>query len=190
MEEQEKPAPRQAEAKPQPAQEKRLSDVLQTVRIAIDTYDDIFSDFDPSPYETRTLSVDFLKELRRRYAETPRGDFVITFTLPRPLRSDRTEALVKKRIKDYFRWRLKDVEKRRVESMQKGALRLLIGIILSLLLLVFPQLDTMPVLTLMSVLIWYVLWTGFEYLFEAARRLKRKQDFHEKFLKAGYAFFD
>lgn len=188
MQESQEPAP--AEPRRQAAEKQTVTDVLQTVRIAIDTYDDIFSDFDPSPYQTRTLSVDFLKELRRRYSETPRGDFAITFTIPHPLRSERTEALVKKRVKDYFKWRLKDVEKRRAESMQKGALRLLIGIILSLLLLVFPQLDTMPALTLMSVLIWYVLWTGFEYIFEAARRLKRKQDFCEKFLKAGYSFVD
>jgi hypothetical protein len=182
------PAAKPASAPEQAAEKKTVADVLQTVSIALDTYDDIFSDFDPSPYEKRILSVDFLKELRRRYAENTRGEFAITFTLPRPIRSEKTEALVKKRIKDYFRGMLKDVEKLRVESMQKGALRLLIGVILSLLLLLFPQLDVMPVLTIVSVLIWYVLWTGFEYIFEAARRLKRKQAFYEKFLKAGYSF--
>ncbi len=172
------------------AEPRSVTDVLQTAQIALDTYDDVFSDFDPSPYQTRILSDDFLRELHRRYAETPKGDFVINFTMPHPLRSEKTELLVKKRIKDYFKSRLKDVEKLRREKMQKGAVRLAIGISLSLLLLVFPQLDVIPVLTLISVLIWYVLWTGFEYIFEAARRLKRKQAFYDRFLRAEFNFMD
>lgn len=188
------PKPETGDRKPaarNPEPEARtVSDVLQSVRIALDTYDDIFSDFDPSPYETRILSDDFLNELRRRHAENRRGDFVITFTLPHALRAEKTEALVKKRIKDFFRARLKDVDKLRREKMQKGALRLLIGAILSVLLIIFPQLDAVPVLTIISVLIWYVFWTGFEYIFEAARRLARRKAFYDKFLRAEYVFRD
>jgi hypothetical protein len=40
------------------------------------------------------------------------------------------------------------------------------------------------------VLIWYVLWSGFEELFDVSRRLKRKEAFYDKFLRAEYNFMD
>jgi len=185
-----KPAQPAEQKQVQKAAEPKVSDVLQSVRVALDSYDDIFSDFDPSPYETRILSDDFLKELRRRYAERRKGEFAVSFTLPRSLRSEKTEALVRKRIKDYFKARLKELAKERRDRLKNGGLRLLAGAVLSLPLIFLPQLDIVPVLTLVSVLIWYVLWSGFEELFEVSSRLRRRQSFYEKFLRADYNFMD
>jgi hypothetical protein len=56
---------------------KSVSDIFQIAPIALDTYDDIFSDFDPSPFDHRVISEDFLSELRRRYNLTPKDNFVV-----------------------------------------------------------------------------------------------------------------
>ncbi len=188
MEEAKKSGPGPAVQKP--ADARTVSDVLQTAQIALDGYDDIFSDFDPSPYERRLLSDDFLRELRRRHAEKRKGEFVVNFTLPGSLRSEKTEALVRKRIKDYFKARLRETAKERKDKLKEGVLRLVVGVMLSILLIVFPQLDVVPLLTILSVLIWYVLWSGFEELFDVSRRLKRKEAFYDKFLRAEYNFMD
>jgi len=192
-------------AKPEPAQTskaeprkpgqlriepKTMTNALQIAQIALDTYDDIFSDFDPSPYETRLLSDDFLNELRRRYAERGRGEFVVNFTLPKSVRSEKTEALIKKRIKDYFRAKLKTVEKDRKESVKKGILRFAAGLAISLGILFVPGLETIPLITILSVLTWFLLWTGYDHLFETSHRLRRRKAFYEKFLKAEYKFVD
>jgi hypothetical protein len=191
MEEQKKPEQKAAVAAVQkPVDPRSVTDLLQTAQIALDTYDDIFSDFDPSPYEKRLLSDDFLNELRRRHAERRKGEFVVNFTLPKALRSEKTEALVRKRIKDYFKGRLRETGKERRDKLREGLLRLFIGLVFSLMLVVFPQLDIIPLLTILSVLIWYVLWSGFEELFDVSRRLKRKEAFYEKFLRAEYNFMD
>lgn len=169
---------------------KTMTNALQIAQIALDTYDDLFSDFDPSPYETRILSDDLLKELRRRYAERGRGEFVVNFSLPKALRSEKTEALIKKRIKDYFRTKLKTVEKDRKESVKKGALRFAAGLAVSLGLLFVPALDAVPFITILSVLTWFLFWTGYDHLFEASHRLRKRKAFYEKFLKAEYKFVD
>ena len=39
-------------------------------------------------------------------------------------------------------------------------------------------------------LIWYVLWTGFDALFDYPMRLRRRRSFYEKFIKAEFKFFD
>lgn len=167
---------------------KTFLESLQITKIALDSYDDIFSDFDPSPYETRLLSEDFLTELNRRSAENRKANFVITFTIPRILRSEKTEVLIKKRIKEHFRKNLRDLERIKREKTYQGVIRVFVGILISVSLFLIPQLDAVPIITILSVLIWYALWSGFEYLFESPRRLRRKIIPVEKFIKAEYEF--
>jgi len=169
---------------------KKVSDVLQSVHIALDSYDDIFSDFDPSPYETRILSDDFLNELKKHYIETPRGTFSIVFTLPHALRSDKKEVLIKKRIKDYFKSRLKEVDRTVKERLRRGGARVAVGLTLSLLVLVVPIMDHVLVAALLSPLLWYLMWSGFETVFEVSHKLRKRKSFLEKFLKSEYHFRD
>lgn len=169
---------------------KTVSDALQITQVALDSYDDIFSDFDPSPYETRLLSDDFITELRRHYAENRKGEFIIHFTIPKTLRSEKTESLVKRRIKDHFRTRLKELEKESGDRMKKGIIRVSIGIFFLFLTLFIPSLDIHPYVEIMSVFSWYFIWAGLELIFESSSRLRRKIVFSEKFLRAEYKFID
>ncbi len=167
---------------------KTVSDVLQIVDIALDSYDDIFSDFDPSPFATRILSEDFLNELFRRYSHTPKGRFVVNFTIPKALRSEKTETLIRKRLKDHFKERDLLWEGRIRERLRIGLIRLAIGAVISAAILIFPPLDVPPVLTLLSVLVWYFMWTGFDSLIEVPTRLRRKKERADKYLLADYNF--
>ncbi len=176
------------ENKPQiPA--KTFTEALQRADIALDSYDDIFSDFDPSPYEKRLLSEDFIYELRRRYAATGKGEFMVNLTLPKALRSDKVEGLVKKRIKEHFKSRVREIERRTREKARNGAIRLIIGILLAVGLFSVPEFETVPLMTIFSVLIWYSIWSGLESVLEASSSLGRKKAFAEKFMKAEYNFF-
>ena len=165
-----------------------VSDVLQKAVIALDSYDDIFSDFDPSPYEKRLLSADFLRELRRRHAATPKSQFEISFTLPKALRSEKTESLIRKRIKDHFKSELKETDRKAREHVRTGGIRLAVGIFLTLLIFFVPQLDIVPYVTILSVLIWYTIWSGIENMSEASVHIWKRKAFAEKFHKAEYNF--
>jgi hypothetical protein len=168
---------------------KTVSDVLQRVDMALDVYDDLFSDFDPSPYHTRLLSEDFLSELRRRYISTGENDIVVNFTMPEALRNDKTESLIKRRIKDHFKMRVRAIKQKAREKADNGIIRLAGGILLSIALFMIPELDTVPLLTIFSVLIWYSIWSGLENVLEASTSLGRKKAFAEKFMRADYIFF-
>ncbi len=173
------------DGKPSP---KTVSDVFQIVDIALDSYDDIFSDFDPSPYATRILSEDFLNELFRRYSRTGKGRVVVNFTIPRAMRSEKTETLIRKRLKDHFKERDRLWEGRIKERIRIGLARLAIGAAISAAILIFPDLDVVPVITLLSVLVWYFMWTGFDSLIEVPMRLRRKKDRADRYLMADYNF--
>lgn len=166
-----------------------VSDVFQKVDMALDSYDDLFSDFDPSPYQRRLLSEDFLSELRRRYASTGESEIAVNFTLPRSVRNEKTEQLIKKRVKEHFKARLKIIKQKTREKADNGIIRIACGILLSIALFIFPELDVVPLLTLFSVLIWYSLWSGFENVLEASSSLWKKKAFAEKFMRAEYLFF-
>ena len=168
---------------------KTVSDVLQKVDMALDVYDDLFSDFDPSPYHTRLLSEDFLSELRRRYVSTGENDIVVNFTIPEALRNDKTESLIKKRIKEHFKMRVRAIKQKAREKVDNGVIRLAGGILLSIALFIIPELETVPLLTIFSVLIWYSIWSGLENVLEASSSLGRKKAFAEKFMRADYIFF-
>ena len=167
---------------------KTVSDVLQIVDIALDGYDDLFSDFDPSPYTTRILSEDFLSELFRRYSQTPKGRIVINFSIPKALRSEKTESLIRKRLRDHFKDRDRVWEGRIRDKIRIGLVRLGIGAIVSAAILLVPQFEVPTVLTLLSVLVWYFMWTGFDSIIEVPAKLRRKKERTDKLLVAEYNF--
>ena len=169
---------------------KPLTDVLQISQIALDSYDDIFSDFDPSPYDKRTISEDLIREMKRRYYETPHGNFIVHFTLPKHLRSEKIEALTKHRIKEHFRERNKTMHGEIFEVRKNGYVRLLIGLVLGALNVISEGLKNPTILNSFLVLSWYLMWSGFEKIFETHGRYRNDLIFLEKFAKAEYVFMD
>ncbi len=175
---------------PKDADVKTVSDALKSIQIALDNYDDIFSDFDPSPYPRRLLSNDFLKELYRRYALNRKEEFIVNFTLPKKERSPKTEEVIRKRLKDHFRGRLRKADKKAKELRRNGVVRIAVGFAVSTLMLFSPGAELLPLVTMVSVLAWYLLWSGYENFFEAAGKTSSRRLYYERFLKAKYNFAD
>jgi hypothetical protein len=167
---------------------------IQDISIAIDSWDDIFSDFDPSPLEQRILSEDFLSELKKRYRETQRGNFLITIYAPLSLRDESSEKIVLKRLKQYFKFRHLGLQKEFNESVGKGLIFVVMGILfLSTLTLVayFKLLGTLA-LELLSILLmplgWFGIWEGFSRVIDPAPMLKQDLGLFAKLAKATYKF--
>src|SRR3989338_253090 len=95
---------------------------LREITLQLDTYDDIFSDFDPRPYAKRELSEDFLKEIQRRYLEDNRGGFEVLFTLPSQVRDTAGEALIKKRLRAHFSFMMKNESDSIKKTVKRGYL--------------------------------------------------------------------
>ncbi|MFH1684807.1 MAG: hypothetical protein ABH983_00730 [Candidatus Micrarchaeota archaeon] len=167
-----------------------VTDILKTTQVALDNYEDIFSDFDYSDYSKRLLSSDFLKELRRRYEERKKGEYEVTFTLPKNQRNAKTESLIKKRIKNHFKVHLTDIDRIIKQNQLRGLVKVVVGFLISIFLFTFSLPEIVPVITLLSVLSWYFLWAGYTDIFEGAQKLRGKQEFFENFHKAKFSFVD
>jgi len=168
--------------------ELKFATAFKAIQIALDDYQDIFSDFDTAPFHRRTLSDDFLKEIERRYVETEKGEFEVRLTLPESKREQKVESVIKKRLKDYFIMLLKekqgDLEKRK----KFGIIKILAGIATIVAVFEFPIIGTTSLATIFSVFAWYSMWSGYENLFEVPWKIERERNFLKKFSRARYYF--
>ncbi|MFH1222105.1 MAG: hypothetical protein V1492_03405 [Candidatus Micrarchaeota archaeon] len=175
-------------------EEKKPATFLNLVHIALDTYDDIFSDFDASPYSTRILSDDFLKEVQKRYVERKRGGFEIRFTLPKALRNAKTETLIKKRLKDYFELLLKNTHYELKKKRIRGWTYIGAGFVLlaSQLYLAAQPDGNSYIVKLLEILMvpagWYGMFVGIENILETPAKLEDQQKFYERLKNANYLF--
>lgn len=172
---------------------KNLSAYLGSVDIALDSYDDIFSDFDPSPFERRALSGDFIKELMRRYSETRHGKIEVVFSLPRAARNRDIEALIKTGLREHFEWQLDELWADINEDRRTGGLYIGVGavvIALSTLLTMYAQ--EQAILKILGEIIlvpgWLGEFMGLEKILESKARRKKQCEFLEQFRDALYVF--
>ncbi|MEI7477473.1 MAG: hypothetical protein WCJ81_02910 [bacterium] len=70
--------------------------------LILDTYGDIFSSFDPRPYEERALSDDFLDECKKITDDKKIDLLELRLLIPKAQRSVVDEELIKKRLHAYF----------------------------------------------------------------------------------------
>ncbi len=71
------------------------------ISLILDSYNDIFSDFDPRPYSERSISDDFLRECKN--AARHKGEKVeLRLLVPRQKRISEDELKIKKRLKNHF----------------------------------------------------------------------------------------
>lgn len=167
---------------------------IQEISIAIDSWDDIFSDFDPSPLEQRILSEDFLNELKKRYRETHRGGYVMTIYAPASLRDDVTERIVIKRLKQYFKLRHLSVLKEINAARRRGFLFVVFGVIflVSLTLVTYYKLIDPLVIELLAIVLmplgWFGIWEGFSRIIDPSVLDKQEAEVFGKLARAAVKF--
>lgn len=173
--------------------EEHIKDI-QEITIAIDSWDDVFSDFDPSPIDQRILSEDFLSELKKRYRENQRGNFIITIYAPPSMKDDLTEKLVTKRLKQYFKFQHLAVSKEVTTAIRKGFIFVVGGVFalsVQTLLTYFQLLERLAI-ELMGIILmplgWFGIWEGFSRLIEPAPFLKQEKEIFAKLSRASIKF--
>ena len=165
------------------------------VIVALDVYDDIFSDFDTRPYSERGLSEDFLKELSSRTLETPRGELEVLLVMPRALRNEKDESVMKNRLRKHFSQELKRLLANREEKRRHGFVYFAIGaglLVLEVYLIEQSQ-NVSPVVFALSQAIalpagWFFAYTGLEKILQPYGEDVEKFEFIRNMHAAGYRF--
>ena len=173
--------------------EQRISD-LREIAIVIDTWDDIFSDFDPRPLNERTISGDFMDELKKRYLETPRGNMQIIVYAPVGLKDEKSEQMVVRRLKSHFKYMMVEVKREIAQARIRGIVFLCVGFAALAFITLATYLKFMHEIVFSVVQIpllplgWFGMWEGFSKLVDAMPRQAAQEDLYDKLSKARYDF--
>ena len=168
------------------------------ISLILDSYHDLFSDFDPRGYSERTISDDFLFECRRAIRDRPYEEFELRLLMPKLKRNLNDELKIKKRLKDYFQKHVHE-KKREVRSIVRTGLFMAgIGFFLMILgaWLIFTKFSEGTFLAAVLTIVlepsgWFFFWEGMAkaiFLNEDERKRKRDLEFYSKISRAQVYF--
>jgi len=148
----------------------------------LDSYDDIYSDFDSRHYQSRKISEDFVAELRFEIKNLPDSPNMILFLTARK-RKKSLELVIAPSLHSFFTSQFKWHRDLCQQKLTKGLLLLIIGVMVMLLnsWLIYGA----PVSFLfvcIKVLLepagWFLLWAGLDFLFYDFSDFRKTRDFY------------
>ena len=163
------------------------------IPLILDSYDDLFSDFDPRPYSERAMSGDFLFECKKAAAEKKKRIHLRLF-VPKAKRNHLDEVKIKKRMSEHFHKHF--MEKKREISKIKlsGFSWFIIGSITILLAALLLKSDTSLLYTILYTFTspagWFFMWEGLGKILLISEEKKTEYDFYKKMSDALISFAD
>lgn len=168
-----------------PPEEKVRLLKMSEISLSLDTYDDIFSDFDPRPYYERALSDDFLYEAKRASREKKSGKIELHFLIPQNARNHDTERIIIKRLHEHFKKHHALLHGEMDKTRNTGAVFTFIGM---LMMVAATYISTMKsedfIFNLLFVVMepagWFITWFGLDNIFYISAQKKPDLEFYEK----------
>jgi len=171
--------------------EKLLS--MSEISLWLDNYDDIFSDFDPRSYSERSVSIDFLDEIKRASRDKETGAIELRFLIPKNLRSAEKENQIKKRLHEHFKRHHNLLEQEKKKTVRKGLSIAGCGFA-SMFLAVFvksslnQELLQIALSTLLEPAGWFMMFFGLDMAFGSSKEKQAELDFYHKMSQAEISF--
>ena len=160
------------------------------ISLVIDSYNDLFSDFDPRPSSERALSDDFLLECKKA-AEVKEIGLELRMLVPVAKRKIFEESVIKKRLKYYFQKHFKEKENEIKKIKSEGLLWFLLG---SVIMLITTALYNYPGFFFHFLFVigqpagWFTFWEGLGKIFITAKEKIPEYEFYKKMNSARIIF--
>jgi hypothetical protein len=166
---------------------------MTDIKLWLDSYNDIYSDFDSRHYLKRRISEDFLDELRNelKISESLNGDII--FLLPQTERDVSSEKVIAKGLTEYFKKQYGFHKNKCQHKLNKGVLLFASGFFIMLLnsWCSFHYKETFIIIffrILLEPAGWFLLWAAFDFLFYDFTKLKTVRDFYRLLSNANINF--
>jgi hypothetical protein len=152
------------------------------IAISLDTYDDLFSDFDVRGYADRALSRDFLDELHVRLRRMlDKTGLEIVLLIPEGRRSLPDEARIVERLRRFYAEREAHYVKEDRNAALRGLAFIGIGLALSALAnYIVERFRSMPLFNdFLLIPSWFFVWNGFDCLIKRGELRKKRRYYAE-----------
>ncbi len=153
--------------------------------IWLDTYDDLYSDFDSRHFSRRLVSEDFLHELKRNAKEIREPVTDLVLHIPAAARQLQVEAGIIQSLNTYFQNQYLSIKSEISQFRRRGLMLTLLGFVLLIAAAYLHYIDAASFLfSAIRVILepggWFLIWNGLETLIYDMRAKKVQYDFLEK----------
>jgi hypothetical protein len=167
---------------------------LSEISLWLDSYNDIFSSFDPRPYSERALSEDFLNEAKRASIDKNEATIELKLLIPHAKRNLREENLIRKRLREHFRKHFAITKQGKKSIVKKGLLMALVGVIMMVGVTFILSKDYKTFLSSLAIVLlepggWFMFWEGLDLVFFKAKEENSTLEFYEKMSNCQITFF-
>lgn len=160
----------------------------------LDNYNDLFSPFDPRPFQYRSTSHDMLSELKRAAKDKNYKGINLKLVVPKNKRRVITEKIIKFRLKDHFEKHYDILRKERMNFIKNGIIYAISGLILMVtgaIVSFFTDQDTFFQHFLVILLEpggWFLFWEGLYLSIFDSRYKTPDYEFYKKMIKCKVLF--
>lgn len=175
-----------------PAAKLRLPKIAE-ISVWLDDYDDLFSDFDPRPFEERAVSDDFLHEAKTFSREKPAGQFELVLLVPHKLQDTGKESVIVKRLHEFFAHNHRRAHAAVASNRRTGAGLTALSLVLLLFAAWLSSVHSQRLLVNFFLVVlepagWFTIWNGFERLFFVPAQLASDRVFFDKMSRCTISF--
>lgn len=163
------------------------------IKMWLDSYDDLFSDFDPRPYSRRAVSDDFIGQAKKVARDHLGNIDSLLLLLPESVRKQEHETAISRRLHSFFihsceliKADMKRIQKRAFSFLLAGVFFMLLAGYISY--LEPPQFYVHIILVLFEPAGWFLFWTGLDHLFSDSGKTKKELNFFKQMSAAGIKF--
>jgi len=162
------------------------------IPLVLDSYDDIFSDFDARPYSHKALSGDFLLECKK--ASIDKNERIrLRFFLQKNKRNPLEEIKIKKRLKEHFNKHLKKKKREIAGIKMEGTFWVIMGSIMMVVSAFFLGKQQLSfAINLLTTLVqpagWFFLWEGLVKILITPRDKLPDYHFYKKMSSSEISF--
>ncbi len=163
------------------------------ISIWLDKYADLFSEYDESDFSARTLSDNFLTEVRKLVQEAGNNKVELKFNLMEDQPDPAVESFIIKNIHYYFAVKVKQAEAEKRKILRNGGLLTLAGFaLITFIILLGHTWSSIVVLKgfemMMDPLGWFLTWTGLDMIFVQSKKEQPHIDFNRRMTNAKLTF--
>jgi hypothetical protein len=163
------------------------------ISLWLDSYDDIFSDFDSRDASVRAISVDFLDEAKRAAADKNEG-LKLNLLIRESKRDKRIERIIGRRLKSHFERHHRILKKEKNSMIKNGFLFVFTGVlIMALAAYVMVNFEEKTTLTSFLLILlepagWFFFWEGLDIVLFKPKEKKEEFNFYKKLSHAEINF--
>jgi hypothetical protein len=161
------------------------------ISLVLDSYNDIFSDFDPRPYTSRALSDDFLSECKRAARDKEAG-VELRLLIPKTKRNLSDEAKIKKRLKNHFEKHFEEKANDLRNLRKEGFTWFFLGVVVMMFgayLLSYHGFIFNLLIIIAEPAGWFLFWEGLDHAVLDVRKRKPDFDFYKRMALSQVYFF-